>query len=140
MNDNRKPPSFKKLSQLFAHRKAGAQQRFEKVYADLKSKIEVAWLVDLQHMEREFVSIAKSNQALASTKINRKKELAEKTVKETLGTVFEEWRQELDRIITDLKGYPQENGNVLFPDGSIAKMPKGLYIPKDIPELPHDHS
>ena len=127
-NHRKKPFIFKKTSQLFAHRKQGAQQRFEKVYLDLKDKICVAWLKDLESMETEFHNISKNNQALATTKITRTKELAEQTIRETISTVFDEWRVEIARIISELGGYPQEDGNVLFPDGSIAKIPKGLYI------------
>lgn len=121
-------PSFKKLAHLFAHRKAGAQHRFEKKYVDLKAQVEVAWTQDLLKVEAELQLISKSNQALATTKGNRIKEMAEKTAREVMRTVFNEWRQEINRIVADLGGYPQEDGNILFPDASIARMPKGLWI------------
>lgn len=121
-------PTFTKLAHLFAHRKAGAQHRFEKKYADLKLEVETAWTQDLLKVEAELVLLKKSNQALAATKANRIKELAEKTAREVMRTVFNEWRTEINRIVADLSGYPQQDGNILFPDASIARMPKGLYI------------
>ena len=124
----RKARRYEKTAHLFAHRKQGVQKRFEKVYMDLKDKVQSAWASDLLKMEAEFKLISKSNQALASTKIERTKKMAEQTAKSTLRTVFNEWRAEINRIISDLNGYPQEDGNILFPDGSVARMPKGLYV------------
>jgi hypothetical protein len=119
---------FAKQAHLFAHRKAGAQHRFEKKYVDLKNQVELAWTADLLKMEEELSLLKKSNQALAHTKSARLREMAEKTAREVMRTVFNEWRQEMNRIVSDLCGYPQEDGNILFPDASIAKMPKGLWI------------
>jgi len=120
--------TFAKQAHLFAHRKAGAQHRFEKLYVELKAQVEMAWTSDLMKLEAEFKLTSKSNQALAFTKTNRIREMAEKTAREVMRTVFNEWRQEINRIVSDLGGYPQEDGNILFPDASIAKMPKGLWI------------
>jgi hypothetical protein len=129
--DSSKAKSFVKVAHLFAHRKQGAQKRFEKEYLDLAEKVKSAWLADLLKIEEEMKHTGQYNQALAKTKTTRIKEQAEKTARETLATVFKEWRAEISRIVSDLGGYPQEDGNVLFPDGSIARMPKGLWIPQD---------
>lgn len=123
---------FVKIAHLFAHRKTGCQKRFEKVYADLKAEVQTAWLIDLQRLEQEFGTISKSNQALAGTKMKRAKQMAAQTAKQTIKTVFDEWRGEINRIVSDLGGYPQEDGNILFPDGSVARMPKGLFIPQEM--------
>ena len=128
MEQRKENQVFKKLAHLFAHRKQGAQHRFEKKYSDLKGQVEVAWTKDLLKIEGELSILARSNQALAATKADRIKEMAEKTAREVMRTVFNEWRQELNRIVSDLGGYPQEDGNILFPDASIARMPKGLWI------------
>lgn len=127
----KKAKKFEKTSHLFAHRKTGTQKRFEKVYAELKEKVQTSWLSDLSRMEQEHNLTAKSNQALAHTKMERSKSQAAEMAKKTMRTVFEEWRAEINRIVVDLGGHPQEDGNVLFPDGSVAKMPKGLFIPKE---------
>lgn len=123
-----KAKSFDKVAHLFAHRKQGVQKRFEKEYIDLASKLRTAWTADLLRIEQELKNTSKYNQALAQTKAERIKQQAERTCKETLSTVFKEWRAEIDRIIADLGGYPQQDGNILFNDGSIARMPKGLWI------------
>ena len=120
---------FTKTAHLFAHRKTGAQKRFEKMYAALAEEIKTAWTADLVKMEAEYASISKSNQALATTKLKRAKQQAATVARETIQTVFRDWRVELDRIVSELGGYPQPDGMVLFPDGSTAKMPKGLFIP-----------
>ena len=119
---------FSKTSQLFAHRKHGAQIRFGRRYAKLKEKVQTAWLVDLEKMETEFKGTSKYNQALATTKHNRIQEMAVQQAAEIMKTVFSEWRTEVDRIIADLGGYPQEDGNIVFPDASVAKNPKGLWV------------
>jgi hypothetical protein len=131
MND-KKVKKFEKTAHLFAHRKTGTQKRFEKVYSDLKEKVQTSWLSDLAKMEQEFGLTAKSNQALAATKMERSKSQAAEMAKKTMRTVFEEWRAEINRILIDLRGHPQEDGNILFPDGSVARMPKGLFIPKEM--------
>ena len=122
---------FKKLAHLFAHRRQGCQKRFEKVYLKVKDEVQTAWLADLSRMEQEFEGHFKSNQALAQTKLTREKQLAESTAKQVIKTVFDEWRAEVNRIVTELNGYPQNDGNILFPDGSTARMPKGLFITKE---------
>ena len=122
---------FAKTAHLFAHRKTGAQKRFEKVYSDLAERVKLSWTADLSRMEQEFSFMSKSNQALAATKKERNMSMAEDQIKKIMRTVFEEWRAEVNRIVSDLSGYPQEDGNVLFPDGSVARMPKGLFIPKE---------
>lgn len=124
--------TYAKISHLFAYRKKGVQKRFEKVYADLKDKVQVAWLQDLEKMELEGRSIMKSNQALAKTKMDYSKATAAAAARATMNMVFNDWRTEIDRVISVLNGYPQEDGNILFPDGSTAVMPKGLYIPKEM--------
>ena len=122
------PKKFEKTAHLFAHRKAGTQKRFEKVYKDLKDKVQTAWLTDLEKIESEHRHLFKFNQALAATKTDRSKQQAAQIAKSTMRTVFDEWRAEIDRIVVELGGHPQEDGNVLFPDGSVARMPKGLFI------------
>lgn len=130
--EKNQPKKFEKTAHLFAHRKTGAQRRFEGVYKALREKVQAAWMADLLKIEAECQIISKSNGALAQTKLARAKSMAEQTAKETMRTVFDEWRTELNRIVADLNGYPQEDGMVLFPDGSTAKMPKGLFIPKEL--------
>lgn len=122
---------FTKTAHLFAHRKQGVQHRFEKAYVALADKVRTAFTADLLRIEQEIKNTGKYNQALASTKKDRLMEMAEKQAREVMSTVFADWRKELDRIVNDLSGYPQEDGNVLFPDGSVAKMPRGLYIPPE---------
>jgi hypothetical protein len=130
--ETKQPKVFVKTAHLFAHRKQGVQKRFEKMYADLALKVKIAWTADLMHIETEMKTVGKYNQALQATKTDRIKEQAERTARETLSTVFKEWRVEINRVVDELQGYPQEDGNILFPDGSVARMPKGLWIPQEI--------
>ena len=125
----KEPYKFKRTSQLFAHRKDGAQKRFARVWIDLKEQVQTAWLTDLEEREKELSTLFKSNQALTGIKRKRLNDMAAQTAKATLQTVFDEWRIEINRILVDLRGYPQEDGNVLFPDGSQARIPKTLFIP-----------
>ena len=120
-----------KTSHVFGRRRLGAQQRFTKEYLQIKDEILVSWCKDLEVMEQQFKLHMKSNQALAHTAMDRKKHLAEETAKQVIATVFDSWRAEINRIISQLNGYPQDDGMILFPDGSTARMPKGLFIPKE---------
>lgn len=126
-----KKDRFTKTAHLFAHRKQGAQARFQKSYAALAEKVRTAFTSDLIKIEQEIKNVGKYNQALAGTKKERLMEMAEKQAREVMATIFADWRKEIDRLIDDLSGYPQEDGNIVFPDGSIAKKPKGLYIPPE---------
>lgn len=119
---------FTKLAHLFGHRKRGCQARFHKEYLELVKEVMTSWMADRATLHAEVEKIARSNQALAGTMFQRKRMLAEETGKTILRTVFNRWRDELNRIVGELGGHPQEDGNVVFPDGSIAKMPRGLYI------------
>ena len=120
---------FKKQAHLFAHRKQGAQVRFQKLFIEMKEKVEVALTVDAIAATKMCDGISKWNAALAKTKKEMMLESAQKEAKSMLRNIQDQWRAEIQRITSDLQGYPQEDGNILFPDGSIAKMPKGLYIP-----------
>lgn len=124
-------PQFAKLSQVFAHRKQGAQRKFEREYLVWKDKVQTAWLAELVQKEMQFKEIAKGNVALATTKLERDKQAAMKIAKSVMNNIFREWRVEIDRIISELGGYPQEDGMILFPDGSTARKPKGLWIAPD---------
>lgn len=121
-------PIFEKIAHKFAHRKRGAQSRFHRKYLELAKEVTTAWTADLLRMEEAARMTSKSNQALASTRLNREKEMAKTQAMETMRTVFAEYKAEIKRIADELGGYPQEDGNVVFPDASIAKMPKGLFI------------
>ena len=131
MDKHSEGKKFTKIAHLFAHRKTGAQKRFEKLYESLKETVSTAWLTDLESREQDMGTLFKSNQALAATKKARLNDIAAQTARETMRTVFTQWREEINRIVVDLGGHPQEDGNILFPDGSIARMPKGLFIPKE---------
>ena len=124
----RKKVEFNKLAHLFGHRKRGCQARFHKEYLEVAKEVTTAWLADRGTLVNEVDAIAKSNQALAKTLFNRKAAIAEEAGKSILRTVFNRWKDELNRIVVELGGHPQDDGNVVFPDGSIAKMPRGLYI------------
>ena len=123
-----KKAEFSKLAHLFGHRKRGCQARFHKEYLELAKDVTTAWIADRSSLIAEVDAIAKSNQALAKTLFNRKCEIAKEAGQTILRTVFNRWKDELTRIVAELGGHPQEDGNVLFPDGSVAKMPRGLFI------------
>lgn len=124
-------PKFKKLSHVFANRKDGAQHRFRKEYIEQRDRVQMAWIADLSAMEQRAKSMFTHNQALARNKLEREMELAKEDARETLRLVFRRFRSEIDRIVTELGGHPQPDNMVVFPDGSSAKLPKGLYIPPE---------
>ena len=124
----KKKQEFVKLAHLFGHRKRGCQARFHKEYLELCKEVMSSWMADRITLHTEVEKIAKSNQALAQTMFQRKRTLAEETGKNILRTVFTRWKDELNRIVVELGGHSQDDGNVLFPDGSVAKLPRGLYI------------
>lgn len=132
MSEEKARKVFAKTAHLFAHRKTGVQKRFEKVYKQLAEEVQNSWLADLMKLEEEFKLTSKSNVALAGTLLKRKKTQASDQARKTMRTVYEEWRVEINRIVVSLGGYPQEDGNIIFPDGSSARMPKGLFIPEDM--------
>ena len=123
-----KKAEFSKLAHLFGHRKRGCQARFHKEYLELAKEVTTAWIADRSSLIAEVDAIAKSNLALAKTLFNRKCEIAKEAGQTILRTVFNRWKDELTRIVAELGGHPQEDGNVVFPDGSVAKMPRGLFI------------
>lgn len=123
--------SFTKLSHQFAHRRKGAQYRFLKEYIELRDQVQTAWLADLANMEARARSTMSSNQALAKTRLSREIENAREQARSTVRMVFDRYRQELERIAGELGGHPQEDGNVVFPDGSTATMSRSLFIPKE---------
>lgn len=124
-------PQYEKLSHRFANMKQGAQRRFEAEYKRLKTEVEIAWAADAERALAEFKATQRSNNALAELKRKRTAGLAAQATRDLMKTVFTQWRIEIDRIISTLGGWKQDDGNVLFPDGSVGKNPKGLYIPKE---------
>ena len=124
-------PKFKKLAHLFAHRKDGAQRRFRKEYIDQRDRVQIAWMADLATMEANASKMFKSNQALAQNRLDRQHELMNEEARNTLRIVFTRFRAEIERIAVELGGHPQDDGNIVFPDASVARMPKGLYIPPE---------
>lgn len=122
---------FTKLAHQFAHRKTGAQHRFTKEYIELAGKVQSAWLADIANMEEAAKKLRSSNQALAKTRLARQVEEVTTEARAEVRTVFQRYRAEIDRIASELGGHPQEDGVVLFPDGSTARMPRNLFIPAD---------
>lgn len=127
----RKQRVFKTTAQRFGYMKEGCKYRFQHAYAKQKEEVQTAWLADLEAKEKEFQTTARSNQALAKTKLEHSRKQAEKLARKVMNMVFQEWREEMHRIVNKLDGWIQEDGLVIFPDKSSAKMPKGLYIPED---------
>ncbi len=119
---------FDKVSQRFAHMKAGCQKRFQRKYSEVAGEVRTAWALDNETRLAEFAKIAKFNVALAETKQKRMTDMAKSAARDIINTVFSEWRAEMDRIVTVLHGHPQDDGNILFPDGTTGRMPKGLWI------------
>lgn len=123
---------FAKTSHLCAHRIAGANNRYLTMYLELGDKVYASWCADIKRAEADCARMYQYNQAGATTKKDRLVEMCTKMARETMATVFAEWRMEVDRIIENLNGWKQEDGQtVVFPDGSTKKLPKGLFIPPE---------
>lgn len=121
-------PVFNTIAQHFGYCKMGAQHRFAREHEELSNEILTARIADSLAIEVELRETSKWNSALAKTKARRVELLADEQVKQLLNTVYQRFRAEIERLVTKFGGHPQEDGMVLFPDGSTAKMPKGLYI------------
>jgi hypothetical protein len=121
-----------KLSHIFGRKKNGAMKRFIKEYESVRNDIVTAQTADSLARKIEIEVLMKSNQALAHMKVARAQAMAHEAANAMFNEVFSRYRAELNRIMIILGGYPQEDGNVVFPDGSVAKMPKGLYVPAEL--------
>ena len=119
---------FTKLSHKFAHRKKGAERRFQMLYDERSIMVKQAWISDLERLHEEFREMSKGNPALAMLSFERRKQEVETAARMELQTVFKLWRTAIDKIVSDLQGQVMPDGNVVFPDNSIAKYPRGLWI------------
>lgn len=124
------------LAYVFNAQKQELQQTFHDIMKDGCIAEHNAEAVDIQ---KEFDEIAKGNAARAK---NRKRArilmLVAKKWK-SLGALRLEFKVHLAEIINQLGGKVEpdtdskekDREKVTFPDGSVAKYPKGLYIPFD---------
>lgn len=120
-----------KLSHVFGRRKKGAYNRLLKDYMNIKAEVQTALMKDIENHLKNSEGIFKYNQALAITKKKRMIDLAVKEAKLVLDTVFNSYKAEVMRIANDLNGEIQEDGNILFPDGSVSHYPKAMFIPEE---------
>lgn len=118
-----------KHSHIFARKKEGAKRRFQNEYDRVGALLLAAHNEDMKNFEATIKSTAKFNVALTKTQRERIIEMARQKIKSTLNTIFEAWREEMERIVRSMGGMLQEDqSTVLFRDGTTGSFPKGLWI------------